>query len=191
MTWNHSACQFTDALASSDPTPGGGAAAAMAGAMGCALIQMAASTTLKRKNTPSESHPLLEKSLQELKTLHGQLKNLMAQDAKAYETYLTAAKLPKEDPSRTQAMQEALWQAACVPAQTAQTCQAVLAQLKIVRPYISDIIISDVHCAQHLLGGALACCVENIRANATYITDAARQTQLQSWINTFSQGDWL
>lgn len=188
MNWNTGAQQFTDALASANPTPGGGAAGAMAGAMGCALLIMAIGTTLKRKNTPPENRPLLEKSLQKLEPLHTQLKNLMTQDSTAYEAYLTAAKLPKENPSRTQAVQESLWQAACIPAQTAHLCTQVLSELTSVCPSISDIIISDVNCAQHLLNSATACCVENIRANAAYITDTRRQTQLQTWIQTFSKG---
>lgn len=188
MTWNESAHTFTDALASSAPTPGGGAAAAMAGAMGCALGIMAVGTTLKRKVTPAEHRPMLEESLQQLNTLHEQLKNLIAQDARAYENYLSAAKLPKEDPARAQAVQDALWQAATVPTKTAQVCLQVISQLKDIRPCISNIIISDAHCAHHLLTSAVTCCVENIRANAAYITDTKRQAQLQAWINTFSQG---
>ena len=188
MTWNESAHTFTDALASSAPTPGGGAAAAMAGAMGCALGMMAVGTTLKRKATPAEHRPMLEKSLQQLNMLHEQLKNLITQDARAYENYLSAAKLPKEDPTRPQAVQDALWQAAAVPAQTAQVCLQVLSQLKDAWPCISSIIISDAHCAQHLLNGAVSCCVESIRANAAHITDTKRQAQLQAWINTFLQG---
>ena len=74
MTWNTGAHQFTDALASANPTPGGGAAGAMAGAMGCALVMMAIQTTLKRKNTPEENRPFLQKSLHELEPLHAQLK---------------------------------------------------------------------------------------------------------------------
>ncbi len=188
MTWNTSAHQFADALASSAPTPGGGAAAAMAGAMGCALLMMAVQTTLKRKNTSAENRTLLEKSLHTLEPLHAQLKDLITQDGAAYEAYLTAAKLPKENPARTQAVQDALWQAAVVPAQTARTCTQVADVLKAVRPNIDNIIISDVNSAQHLLTSALACCVENIQANATHITDSTRQAQLQEWIHTFSQG---
>ncbi len=187
MTWNESAHIFTNALASSAPTPGGGAAAAMAGAMGCALGMMSVGTTLKRKTTPAGHRPILEESLQQLNTLHEQLKNFITQDARAYENYLAAAQLPKENPARPQAVQEALWQAASVPAQTAQVCLQAATLLKTAQPLISNIIISDVHCAQHLLTGAVACCVENIRANAAYITDAQRQAQLQTWINTFSQ----
>lgn len=188
MTWNTGAHQFTDALASANPTPGGGAAGAMAGAMGCALGLMAVQTTLKRKNTPDEYRAPLEKSLHNLEPLHAQLKDFIMQDAAAYEAYLTAAKLPKENPARTQAVQDALWQAAAVPAQAAQVCTQVMRELTSVRPYIADMIISDVNCAQHLLTSALACCVENIRTNALCITDATRQAQLQRWINTFSQG---
>ncbi len=183
MIWNTGAKQFTDALASSNPTPGGGAAAAMAGAMGCALVAMAIQTTLKRK----ESSPQLAPVLNEYRKLLETLQNSMPQDAQAYEAYLTAAKLPKEDPARTQAVQEALWQAACVPAQTAQICLKALSKIKDVRPLIAPVIISDVNCAQHLLKSAVACCVENIRANAAYITNTAHQEQIKQWLNTFSQ----
>ena len=188
MNWNTGAQQFTDALASSHPTPGGGAAGAMAGAMGCALVMMAVQTTLKRKNTPAGHRTQLEKSLHRLEPLHAQLKDFIMQDAAAYEAYLTATKLPQDNPSRPQAVQESLWQAASVPAQTAQICTQVMNELASVRPYISNIIIADANSAQHLLTGAVACCVENIRANATYITDATRQAQLQQWINMFSKG---
>lgn len=187
MTWNTSAHQFTDALASSAPTPGGGAAAAMAGAMGCALLMMAVSTTLKRKSTPAEHRALLEKSLRNLESLHAQLKDFITQDAQAYETYLRAVKLPPADPARPQAVAQSLWQAACVPAQTAQACLQAANELKAIYPFISNIIISDVNCAQHLLKSARLCCVENIRANAAYITDFAQQAQLQQWLKTFSQ----
>ena len=58
MEWYTAADKFIEALASSDPTPGGGAAAASAGAMGCALAMMAVGTTLKRKATPEADEPL-------------------------------------------------------------------------------------------------------------------------------------
>ena len=62
MEWFTAAERFTAALASSDPTPGGGAAAAHAGAMGCALALMAVQTTLKRKSTQTDARNRLEKS---------------------------------------------------------------------------------------------------------------------------------
>ena len=55
MEWFTAAEKFNQALASSDPTPGGGAAAAMTAAMGCALALMAAQTTVNKKATPQDS----------------------------------------------------------------------------------------------------------------------------------------
>ncbi len=187
MTWMHGADEFLTALSSSDPTPGGGVAAALAGAMGCALGLMAIGTTLKRKVTPEEARPTLLQSQQKLADLHLELKTLMQKDADAYAAYLTANKLPKENPARTQAVQEALWLAATVPADTATVCEQVMKELKNVRYLIAPLILSDVDCAQKLLTSALACCVENIRVNKTGITDPQHQQKLEAWITHFSE----
>ena len=93
MEWFTAAERFTAAVASSDPTPGGGAAAAHTAAMGCALAMMAAATTLKRKTTPTEVKPRLEKSLRKLTALKNQLDAYVQKDGEAYSAYLSAKKL--------------------------------------------------------------------------------------------------
>lgn len=178
MNWDTGAEQFVNALASDAATPGGGAAAALAGAMGCALLMMAAGTTRKRKNTDPATCTLLTQSLNKLSGLHSELKSFMQQDALAYDNYLRAAKLPKDDPARPQRMQEALEYAARVPADTAHTCELVLKELSRVQAYIAPVILSDVACARHLLRSAIACSVENIRANLTAMTD---KNCLEKW----------
>ncbi len=185
MQWSHAAEQFTNALASSDPTPGGGAAGVMAGAMGCALVLMAIGTTLKRKSTPPTARPALEQAQKKLIGLHNTLKGFIQQDSDAYTAYLTATKLPKDNPARTQAVQDALWFAACVPADSATTCLHVLKEAATVRPLIDKIILSDIACAQHLLKSAIACSAENIRANLAFITDTARIEKLNKQLETF------
>ena len=179
MQWERNANQWLGALSSADPTPGGGAAAAVTGAMGCRLLLMSLRTTLKRKATPVQHRPILEKQITQAEALLTQLKELAAQDARAYEGYLSATKLPKENSARPQAVQEALWQAALVPAQTAQVCKQGLALVETAQPLIDKIILSDVACARHLLRSAADCCAENIRVNAAYITQADRAEQLQ------------
>ncbi len=188
MSWLSAAEEFTNALSTSQPTPGGGAAAAMAGAMGCALLLMAVGTTLKRTNTPAEDVPLLKETQHCLQGLHSTLKKLIGQDADAYAAYMHAAKLPKDNPSRPQAVQDALWHAATVPADTAATCQQVLQALDNVQGKIAPIIRADVFCARHLLRGAVACALENVRANLTYITVAERAKQLTHILETYESG---
>lgn len=184
MQWTNGSNQWLDALSSADPTPGGGAAAAITGAMGCSLLLMAARTTLKRKATPMDSRKTLEYHISKLAGLLSELKNLAQQDAQAYQGYLAVTKLPKTDPARPQALQDALWQAACIPADTATACKKVLLQLEETAPLIDKIIFSDVSCARHLLTGAIACCVENIRANAAYVTQPERAEKLQKLVQS-------
>lgn len=185
MTWNQDANQFLTALSSSDPTPGGGAAAAMAGAMGCALVLMAIGTTLKRKNTPESHKEVLQKGLQLFSQYQEKLTQFMAQDAQAYDNYMVAYRLPKEDPTRPETLQNALWQAALVPADTASFCKEALQQITLMEPVIAPVILSDVYCAQHLLKGALACCKENVCVNLKGITSQERRDQLNERINSF------
>ncbi len=185
MTWHQEAKQFLTALSSADPTPGGGAAAAMAGAMGCALVLMAIGTTRKRKNTPDAHKEVLQKGQQIFSQYQNKLEQCMLQDAQAYNDYMAAYRLPKEDPTRPESLQEALWKAALVPADTATLCVQVLEQIALVEPFIAPIILSDVYCAKHLLKGALACCKENICVNLKGITSQERREQLNERINSF------
>ena len=185
MEWFTAAQHFTTALASADPTPGGGAAAAHCGAMGCALTMMAVGTTLKRKSTPVEVKVQLEKSLKRLGSLKTQLTSYVQQDSEAYLAYLTAAKLPKENPARQQAVEQALLFAARVPADTAATAIQVLKELQAVKNDIAPIIISDITCARHLLQASIRCSIENIRANTAFLQSVEHKNLLEQQIQNF------
>lgn len=185
MQWFLAAKQFSNALAADEPTPGGGAAAAMAGSMGCALLLMALGTTLKRKNTPAADRDVLKKYQRTLQGLHATLQQYIEQDADAYGAYVAACRLPKENPARPQAVQDALWLAACVPADTAAACQRVLEVLTAAEEKIAPVILSDVFCARHLLSSAEACCMENIRTNLSFITDTERAAQLARLLESY------
>ena len=185
MEWFTAAERFTAALASSDPTPGGGAAAAHTAAMGCALAMMAAATTLKRKTTPAEVKTRLEKSLRKLTALKNQLDAYVQKDGEAYSAYLTAKKLPKEDPARTQALEQALVFAARVPADVATTAVEVLREIDALKPDIAPIILSDIYCAKHLLQAAIRCAVENIKANGAFIQNEDLKNSFEKQIAVF------
>lgn len=182
MEWNTAADRFIEALASSDPTPGGGAGAAMAGAMGCALALMAIGTTLKQKSTQPDTKGLLTQSSKRLHSLNTELKTLIQKDADAYAAYLVAKKLPKEDAHRPQVLQDALWFAATVPADTATTAAHCLREIDKIKGIISPVIHSDVLCAEHLLKASIRCAVENIRANQLYLTNEERKETLEKQI---------
>ena len=185
MEWFTAAERFTVALSSADPTPGGGAAAAHTGAMGCALLLMAVRTTLKREATPAAARERLEHAVSRLVSLKTQLNAYVQKDAEAYSAYLTAKKLPKDNPARPEAMQQALLFAAGVPADTATTAVQVLKEIDHLKADIADIILSDVACAKHLLQACIRCAVENIRANLVFIQNEDRKNTLEKQIAVF------
>lgn len=187
MNCYEAADQFIEDVASSSPTPGGGAVAAHTGALGCALASMAVATTLKKKDLPAEKRARLEEHLAKFTAFKESFKKLTRQDALAYENFLTVKQLPKEDSSRAEALQKALCQAAQVPTDVADTACHTLEILKSSQPDITPIILSDAVCARHLLQTCIRLAVENIRANVEYIQHPDTKQLFQQKINEFSK----
>jgi formiminotetrahydrofolate cyclodeaminase len=183
VNWQQGAQAFVDALASDNPTPGGGAAGAYCASMGCALAMMALSITLKNPDLKDEQKRALKKTLDNLYNLKENLLTYAQEDAKAYEQVVSARKLPKTSKERPIFLQESLKQAALVPVKCAKDTIEVLNELTEIENNISKSIISDANCAKQILKTALYCCVENIKANQTYIKDEVFNNDLQKDIN--------
>lgn len=120
---------FLDDLASGEPTPGGGSAAALAGALGAALAAMVANLTVGRKRYV-DVDARMQAVLHEAETLRSRLTSLVAEDAQAYDQVRAAYRLPKETAeelaARNRAIQAAMQGASQTPLATMRACIAVL-----------------------------------------------------------------
>src|SRR2546430_14422657 len=109
---------FLDELASSKPTPGGGSASALCGAMGAALASMVARLTLG-KTAYADVQPEIEKLLQETEKLRERFQQLMQEDIDAYGRLSAAFKMtrstPEESEARSKVQQARLVEDAPVP----------------------------------------------------------------------------
>jgi formiminotetrahydrofolate cyclodeaminase len=103
---------FLDQLAARTPTPGGGGAAAVTGAMAAGLVAMAARFSAPRLPGAGE----LADQADELRR---RLAQLAEEDAQAYAAVLEALRLPREASQREVQRQEALLGAALVPLEIA------------------------------------------------------------------------
>jgi formiminotetrahydrofolate cyclodeaminase len=103
---------FLDQLADRTPTPGGGGAAAVTGAMAAGLVAMAARFSATRLPGTGE----LADQADELRRRLAQLADM---DAQAYAAVLEALRLPREASRREAQRQEALLGAALVPLEIA------------------------------------------------------------------------
>lgn len=120
---------FLEELASAAPAPGGGSAAALAGATAAALVAMVCRLTIGRKNYADVSAEF-EAILPRADALRIQLIELIDADAAAYSGVMAAYQLPRENDSekaaRMEAIQAALKAAARIPLEIAHACAEVL-----------------------------------------------------------------
>lgn len=93
--------QFLDQLGAKQPTPGGGAAASVAGAVGAALGQMVLAYSLGKKAL-AEHQELLEQAMAALTRARGMFLTLAQEDAAAYAVLNELMRLPAEDARRKQ-----------------------------------------------------------------------------------------
>lgn len=134
-------------LAARQPTPGGGAAAAVSAALGCAAGAMAARYTTGPKW--AEVTADAERLAQELDVAAQELARLADEDAAAF-TALQQARRDKQPEAITAAEQRALG----VPVQVITLCVQQACALQTFLPRCNPYLISDVKVGIHLLAGA-------------------------------------
>ena len=124
----HTIADFLAALAAPTPAPGGGAAAAVSGATAAALVEMVAGLSLKKSPDGADA-ALQQRTAAQMATIRGELLTLADDDARAYDAFIQAMRLPKveehEREARGRAMSAAAEHAAAVPLQTLRAISAV------------------------------------------------------------------
>jgi len=102
---------FADLLGSDAPAPGGGSAAALAGALGAALTAMVGSLTVGKKKY-AEFDGLARETLEKARDLEHRFLDVMQRDTEAFNAVSAVFAMPKgtdeEKTARSQAMQQAL-----------------------------------------------------------------------------------
>lgn len=165
-----------DAFASSDPVPGGGSAAALAGAVGVSLLMMVAGLPKTRTGSPEEAADLSEASSR-LRPLREALTSSIDRDSEAYETVLAAYRLPKstdeEKAARKTAVETAMRGATDVPLDTMRACQQALRGAIIVARNGYANAATDTGVAVQMLLAGLRGAGLNVDVNAASISDAA------------------
>jgi glutamate formiminotransferase/formiminotetrahydrofolate cyclodeaminase len=165
---------FLDALAAGTPTPGGGSAAAHAGAMAAALVAMVARLTVgKKKYTGVEAQ--MNEILNQAERLRQELTEAVEADAAAFEGVLAAYRLPKETPGqqtlRLAAIDQASLHAAQLPLTVAQKAVTVMALAERCAALGNLNAISDAASAAALAQASLTSAGYNVRININGLSD--------------------
>ena len=155
-------------LASAAPAPGGGSAAALAAALGAALVAMTCRVTAKHAGATPSVVPL-EELAEKADGLRHRLTALANDDSRVYSDVIAARRLSV--PEREPAVQKALERATEVPQRLAAESRSVLALCERIAPCARASTLSDLGVAAILAHGALRAGALTARTNLAGIAD--------------------
>ena len=174
---------FVAATASKEPTPGGGAIAALTAATGAALAEMVANLTFGKKG-----YEAVQTEMEVLQAKSEEIRNRMLElsqaDADVFNIFMNALGLPKntdeEKAARTAAIQQAYKDAAMVPFEIGELANQIfdlaeLASRKGNQNLITDGIIAAINARAAVKSAFL-----NVRINLSGIKDESFVAELTS-----------
>lgn len=174
---------FLHSIAAGSATPGGGSAAAFAGAMGAALVAMVARLTVGKKKYAD-----VEERMQEITSradiLRDALQKAVKLDAQAFDSVMAAFRMPKksaqEKTARAEEIERATHVAAEVPLQVCRDAVEVLALAAEVAEKGNKNALSDAGSAGAMANACLQAAGLNVKINAASVSD---REAAQSWID--------
>jgi len=181
---------FVAATASKEPTPGGGAIAALTGATGAALAEMVVNLTFGKKGY-EEVQSEMEELQTKAKAIRNRMLELSQADADVFNIFMNALGLPKntdeEMATRTAAIQQAYKDAAMVPFEIGELAYQIFdlaeqASRKGNQNLITDGIIAAINARAAVKAAFL-----NVRINLSGIKDEAFVANVTAKMNAIEQ----
>lgn len=182
---------WLDALASNAPAPGGGAAAALCGALGAALVSMVGRFTVGRPKY-AEYEEQVQKLLHNSERAREMLTTLMDADAKAFQMVAMAYRMPKkteeEKAKREEMIQEALTAASDVPVMVAEIAREVVTMAEFMAHMGNRSVLVDAGSAVYLSIAAVQAATLNVRENVRHLHDEVHARALQKRLTAALDG---
>jgi glutamate formiminotransferase/formiminotetrahydrofolate cyclodeaminase len=188
-----SGVSFLDDLAAATAAPGGGSAAAYAGAMGAALVAMVAGLTMGKKK-----YAAVEAEMQAILVQAGELRRKLTDgvddDSAAFEAVMGAFKLPKDtdelQKARAAAIHVATLNAAKVPLHTVRNAVRVMGLAARCAKDGNLNAISDAMSGAALARASLTAAGYNVRINLNSLEDkSAGEQMLKELVELEKQAD--
>ena len=156
--------EFTRVLASAEPVPGGGGAAALVGALGVALGNMVAALTLGKPK-----YAEVEAEVAELRrrgeALQERLLEQINADAEGFRPLAEAYKLPKDEPRRAEILEQATLRACGTPMEIMELGAAAISAIAELASKGSRMAVSDAGCAAAAVRAAVEMAYLNLLIN--------------------------
>jgi formiminotetrahydrofolate cyclodeaminase len=169
-----SVSELLSAIRAPSPTPGGGSAAALAGAMGASLVAMVAALPKNRAQTEEDAQRLRAAG-DRCAAIAAALERLVDLDSAAYELVMAAYKRPKasdaDKAARTAAIQAAFREAIAAPLAVMRASAAAAEQAVVAAGLGNPSAASDLEVGVELLNAALRGARLNVEVNLGSVKD--------------------
>uniref|UniRef100_A0A8D0MB64 Formimidoyltransferase-cyclodeaminase n=1 Tax=Sus scrofa TaxID=9823 RepID=A0A8D0MB64_PIG len=181
---------FVREVGSRSAAPGGGSVAAATAAMGAALASMVGLMTYGRRQF-EHLDATMRRLIPPFHAASAKLTSLVDADARAFEAYLKATKLPKDTPEdkdrRAAALQEGLRQAVAVPLALAETVASLWPALQELALCGNLACRSDLQVAAKALETGVFGAYFNVLINLKDVTDDTFKAQVRQRISSLLQ----
>ena len=177
---------FLAELASKAPTPGGGGAAALCGAVGIALGNMVGNLTLGKKKYAEVQEDIAALNAK-AEALRADFLALIDADADAFEPLSRAYSIPKDDPTRGEVMEAALLAAVQPPLEIMRKCVKALELIAEYAAKGSALAISDAGCAAAITRAACEAAALNVFVNTKPMRDREKAGEINREANELLQ----
>ena len=178
---------YLDDLASSQPTPGGGSASALTGAIAAALASMVARLTLGKEKYAGVQQEI-EQLLQQTENLRNRFQQLMQEDIDAYGRLSESFKMPRETSeertTRSAAIQARLVDAALVPLEIVERAAELVQYCRRIAEIGNASVLGDVATGSMLASSAGAGAAWMVRANLRAMKDIEMVSALGDRLST-------
>lgn len=164
--------EFAAQLAAKQSVPGGGGAAALVGALAASLGAMTANFTTGKK-AYEEYEEDLQRMIAELDELRAAMLAHVDGDAESFSNYMEVYRIPKDDPKRPAALEQATKDSASSPFAMMRDLTRIIEILEELATKGSKMLLSDTACGASLARAALETASVNVYVNARASRDAA------------------
>ena len=178
--------KFLETLASKTPTPGGGGAAALCGAVGIALGNMVGNLTLGKRKYAEVQEDIAALNAK-AEALRADFLALIDADADAFEPLSRAYGIPKDDPTRGEVMEAALLAAVQPPLEIMRKCVKALELIAEYAAKGSALAISDAGCAAAITRAACEAAALNVFVNTKPMRDREKAGEINREANELLQ----
>ena len=172
---------FLAEVASDSPAPGGGSVAALAGAIAASLCQMVSGLTMGRE-TYKESWAVMQEARAAAGSLGARLRELVDEDAEAFNSVMQARKLPRgteeQKTARARALQDATVRSARVPLETLHALAPLADLAALCAEKGNPGCVTDAGSAAQMIRAGAAAAAWNVRVNLPSVRDVRLKEEL-------------